>query len=190
MNTLTKCNATVSAAVSSWVKAKSAKLASDVKAVDLMFAEGVNPNHLEAPEKGQDRTAFESYKAAVVSGFPANMAKLATAPDAVAKAYSDQQKSDRRYWKQRIGSDMRDLKAALIRRYEAERVANLPPEQAEAEAAEKAKNSTLEAKFASSMADWAKRLQKAEKCGFSVDEAVKLLKQLQALATQQVSKAK
>ena len=189
ITTLPKCNATVADAIGKWVAAKTAELNTGLKTVDLLFAEGVNPNHLEAPEKGADRTAFESYKAAIVRGFPVAMQKLVNAAPAVAKAFSDQQKSDRRYWTGRIGADMRDLRAALSRRYEAQRVENLTPAQREAEEREAAEKNRFEIKFAEAMLSWAKKCQKQEACAFSVNDAVKLLKQLAAMSTAEVSKA-
>lgn len=188
MKTIHKCNATVADAIAKWSHAKQKKEVSDVKVVDIMFAEGVNPNDFYAPKKGEDTTAFDSYKFAVVTAFPAEKRKLVQADRAVAKGFSPEQKAERRKWIQRIGSDMRDLRVALETRYEAERKASLSPEQLAAEEAEAEATATLEARFIRDQSAWVTRLEKAEACGFSVVDATKLLKQLIAMATAEVTK--
>lgn len=190
MKTIAKCNATIADAIAKWSHAKQKKEVSDVKVIDVMYAEGVNPNDFYAPKDGADPTAFESYKYAVVNAFPADKRKLVQADKAVAKGFTEAQKAERRKWIQRIGADMRDLRVALERRYEQERIASLTDEQREAEAAEAAASATLEARFIAVQSDWVKKLQKAEACAFAVNDVVKLLNQALAIATAAVSKAK
>lgn len=180
---ITKCSATIADAISKYVSGAIKADGGKVRVIDLMQAEGVVPSDLQAPEKGADRTTFESYKAAVVRGFPAAMQKLVQASPAVAKGYSPEQKADRRKWTQRIGADMRDLRVALERRYEADRVANLTEEQREAEAAEAAATASEAAKLLRDATAWINRLEKATASTLPVLDCLSHFKALAAIAT-------
>lgn len=190
MKTITAhtCTNTAADAIRQWVSGTIKAEQGQTKAVDALFADGIVPADLESPAKGADRTAYDSFRFAIVTGFPAEAKKLVQADKAVAKGYTDQQKADRRYWQQQIGSKLKDLRNSLAKRYEAKRIAELTPEQREAEAAEAESSATLEARFLRDMSAWVTRLEKAEACAFSVVEAVKHLKALTGLASAEVTK--
>ena len=80
---------------------------------DTLHAEGITSDDCVAPKKGEDRAFFESLRAAVVLGFTATNQRLLATP---AKALTDQQKSDKRYWQQQIGARINDIARALKRR--------------------------------------------------------------------------
>ena len=80
---------------------------------DTLHAEGITADDCVAPKKGEDRALFDSLRAAVVLGFTATNQRLLATP---AKALTDQQKSDKRYWQQQIGARINDIARALKRR--------------------------------------------------------------------------
>lgn len=80
---------------------------------DTLHAEGITSDDCVAPKKGEDRSLYESIKAAVVLGFTATNQRLLATP---AKALTDAQKSDKRYWTQQIGARVNDIARALKRR--------------------------------------------------------------------------
>ena len=100
-------------AIGSWsgqtIKADKAK----TKAIDSLYADGVTAVMLEAPAKGESTVLFDSVKVSIVLGFTASTQALLKKDT---KTLSEQQKSDKRYWIQQIGSKMKDLRRALTRR--------------------------------------------------------------------------
>ena len=97
-------------AIGSWsgqsIKAEKAK----TKAVDSLHADGVTATMLEAPAKGESTVLFDSVKVSIVLGFTATIQTLLKKDT---KTLSEQQKSDKRYWQQQIGSKLKDLRRAL-----------------------------------------------------------------------------
>jgi hypothetical protein len=89
-----------------------------VRAVDNLRAEGVVSDMLDAPAKGADRSFYDGQiKPAIVLGFTATIQTL-LATDT--KSLDEGKKMTKRYWQQQIGSKIKDLKAALVRREAAE----------------------------------------------------------------------
>lgn len=83
------------------------------KAIDSLHADGVTAAMLEAPAKGESTVLFDSVKVSIVAGFTASTQALLKKDT---KTLSEQQKSDKRYWQQQIGSKLKDLRNALTRR--------------------------------------------------------------------------
>ena len=195
INTNHACTNTAADAIRQWVAADSKAGTSKLKAVDALFADGVVPADLESPAKGADRTAYDSFRFAVVQGFAAPARKMVEADKAVAKGFAkvteEEAKADRlatndknrRYWQQQIGSKLKDLRAALITRYEAKRIAELTPEQREAEAAEADSKATDSARLLRDVTAWINRLEKAEATELPVTDCLKHLKALAGIAS-------
>ena len=200
INTNHACTNTAADAIRQWVAADSKAGTSKLKAVDALFADGVVPADLESPAKGADRTAYDSFRFAVVQGFAAPARKMVEADKAVAKGFAkvteEEAKADRlatndknrRYWQQQIGSKLKDLRAALITRYEAKRIAELTPEQLAAEQAEAEATASIEARMGKVASEWVARLEKTEAAAFNVADAIKLFKQIAAMASAEVTK--
>jgi hypothetical protein len=97
-------------AIGTWsgqtIKADKAK----TKAIDSLHADGVTASMLEAPAKGESTVLFDSVKVSIVSGFTVAIQGLLKKDS---KTLSEQQKSDKRYWQQQIGSKLKDLRRAL-----------------------------------------------------------------------------
>ena len=175
--------ATAADAIRQWVSGTIKAEQGQTKAVDALYADGVQPADLESPEKGADRTAYDSYRFAIVAGFPADARKLVQADKAVAKGYTEQQKADRRYWQQQIGSKLKDLRNALTKRYAAAEQANMSEEERAAQAAEAAASATDSAQLLRDVTAWINRLEKAEATELPVVDCLKHLKALAAIAT-------
>ena len=120
------------------------------KTLDVMQAEGITPDMLTAPDKGADRTLYDSICRAVVAGFSAaaqsmlagEAKALKTIGEDQAKANRDTKcRENRKYWQQQIGSKIKDYRKGLIRRIaEAEAEAKAEGEgEAEGEAGSKDK---------------------------------------------------
>lgn len=95
------------------------------KTLDLMQADGYTPEMLTAPDKGADRTFYDSICRAVVAGFSAAaQAMLAGEAKALKTIGEDQAKGNRdtkcrenrKYWQQQIGSKIKDYRKGLERR--------------------------------------------------------------------------
>ena len=95
------------------------------KTLDLMQADGYTPDMLTAPDKGADRTFYDSICRAVVAGFSAAaQAMLAGEAKALKTIGEDQAKANRdikcrenrKYWQQQIGSKIKDYRRGLERR--------------------------------------------------------------------------
>ena len=185
MKTITThtCTNTAADAIRQWVSGTIKAEQGQTKAVDALFADGIVPADLESPAKGADRTAYDSFRFAIVTGFPADAKKLVQADKAVAKGYTEAQKADRRYWQQQIGSKLKDLRNSLSKRYEAKRIAELTPEQREAEAAEADSKATDSARLLRDVTAWINRLEKAEATELPVTDCLKHLKALAGIAS-------
>lgn len=162
-------------AISQWVSADSKAGQTKVKAVDLLVANGVTAADLTAPAKGEDRTVYESYCAAIVAGFAPDAKKLVTADKAIAKGFSDEAKQARRYWQQQIGSKLKDLRRALESRL-------APTESGEADGEATAKASDA-ARLLRDVTAWINRLEKAEATALPVVDCLKHLKALAGIAS-------
>lgn len=175
--------ATAADAIRQWVSGTIKAEQGQTKAVDALYADGVTPADLESPEKGADRTAYDSYRFAIVAGFPADAKRLVQADKAVAKGYTPEQKESRRYWQQQIGSKLKDLRNALAKRYTAAEQANMTDEQRAEQAAEQAASATDSARLLRDVTAWINRLEKAEATELPVVDCLKHLKALAAIAT-------
>ena len=197
MKTITAhtCTNTAADAIRQWVSGTIKAEQGQTKAVDALFADGIVPADLESPAKGADRTAYDSFRFAIVGGFPADARKMVEADKAVAKGFpkvdEDTAKENRlfkcdknrRYWQQQIGSKLKDLRNSLSKRYEAKRIAELTPEQREAEAAEAESNATDSARLLRDVTAWINRLEKAEATELPVTDCLKHLKALAGIAS-------
>ena len=177
------CTNTAADAIRQWVSGTIKAEQGQTKAVDALFADGVQPSDLESPEKGADRTAYDSYRFAIVAGFPADAKKLVQADKAVAKGYTAEQKETRRYWQQQIGSKLKDLRNALTKRYTAAEQAALTEEERAEQAAEQAAAATDSARLLRDVTAWINRLEKAEATELPVVDCLKHLKALAGIAT-------
>ena len=82
-------------------------------AVDALVADGIKPEHMEAPAKGCDRTFYDSLLAAMQAG----MGKDANAVlNADISSLSEDKKAERRYHMMQRSSLLKDLRKALARR--------------------------------------------------------------------------
>ena len=187
--------ATAADAIRQWVSGTIKAEQGQTKAVDALYADGVQPSDLESPEKGADRTAYDSYRFAIVAGFPAEARKMVEADKVVAKGFpkvdEDEAKENRlfkcdknrRYWQQQIGSKLKDLRNALTKRYTAAEQASMSEEERAAQAAEAAASATDSARLLRDVTAWINRLEKAEATELPVVDCLKHLKALAAIAT-------
>lgn len=105
-------------AVTSFVTKSVAADKSKVSAVDILRAEGVTSDMLDAPGKGEDRSFYDGWlKPAIVAAFTDKVRALL---DADTKSLRENEKADKRYWQQQIGSKIKDLRAAIVKRERAE----------------------------------------------------------------------
>lgn len=86
---------------------------SKVKAIDSLHADGVTADMLKAPGKDEPRALYDSVCISIVTGFTANVQALLKKDT---KSLKEDQKRDKRYWQQQIGSKLKDLRNALARR--------------------------------------------------------------------------
>lgn len=162
MKTVSKQAAQVIAA------AVSKKLASDkatTAVVDVLHADGVTPAMMMAPKNGEDRTFYTSLEGAVIAGFTAARQSLLQKET---KTLSDQQKSDKRYWKQRISATIGDFRKALQRR--------IDKQNAEGESNGANAKSTLEGRIRRDISKYITQLEKVEHFSGNVVELTKCLK--------------
>jgi hypothetical protein len=116
----------VAAAITAHVKGLMEIEKGEMKLVDLMVIKRIKPEMLAAPEKGKDRTFYESVRTAVVAGFPPIAQSLLTADaktlvktEHAGKSAQDKLKpttGNRAYWQKQIGSKINDLKESLENR--------------------------------------------------------------------------
>ena len=99
-----------------------------IKAVDGLYADGIRPENMMAPKKGEDRAFYDTLGRAIVAGFSTNAQKMIAlgakdipeVDEAKAKANRDALcKINVKYWQQQVGSKMKDLRNALERRISA-----------------------------------------------------------------------
>jgi hypothetical protein len=138
---------------------------------DGLMADGVRPDDLKAPAKGEDRALFDSLKDAIVAGFSADARRLLNED---VKTLSEANKQKRTYWQQQIGSRMKDIRRGLTRRLakEAKKGARTP--------------ATLEARALEAAAKFKKQFQSAES---PAADATKVIKALDALMSLLVAAA-
>ena len=133
--------------------------------IDALVADGVTPEMMYAPKNGADRTFYASLEGAVVAGFTATVQALLKKET---KTLSDQQKSDKRHWKQRVGATIGDFRKALQRRID------------RANAGEEGdgvhNKSTLEGRIRRDLAKYITQLEKVESFSGNVVELTKCLK--------------
>ena len=113
MATIKALSAATAKAVADYTNATTRTNAQRGKLLDMLHADGVTSDMLVSPAKGEDRTFFDSVKAAVVAGFTAQVQALLRKD---AKTLKDAQKIERKYWQQQIGSRVSDLKSGLAKR--------------------------------------------------------------------------
>lgn len=100
-------------AISTWSNKTLTTDKAKTKAVDSLHADGVTADMLKAPGKDEPRALYDSVCIGIVTGFTANVQALLKKDT---KSLSEQQKGDKRYWQQQIGSKLKDLRNALARR--------------------------------------------------------------------------
>jgi len=138
-----------------------------VKVVDTLVSEGITAALLVAPKNGVDASFYDSVKAAVVAGFAANVQTLLGKDT---KTLSDSQKTDKRYWQQQIGSKIKDLRNALVKR------------EAQGEDGEARGNvASFEARLKRDLAKYIAQIEKGEAFGFPAVEMLKHLKSASVL---------
>jgi hypothetical protein len=199
--------------LTAWSVAKTTADKEDVKIGDVLIAAGIKPAMLETPKKDSPlRAFFDKVQLAIIMGkSKAIIAMLTGSPDALIKSVSagkagktalpdlkdvaDRERlstGNRRYWQQRLGSDMRDLKLLLERRVEKDAKAKADSEwlakAAAAIAAGKkapkkpqASTPSLEQRFLKTWEDQVKKLKEAESTKFDLFKVKDLLTQLVAL---------
>ena len=140
MATIKTITAAAAAAITADVQVQGKAEKQRGKALDALQADGVTPEMLTAPEKGADRTFYDSVCRAIVAGFTSvAQAMLAGDAKALKTIGEDQAKANRqakcrenrKYWQQRIGSTMRDYRVGIEKR-----LAKAEADAAEAEAGE------------------------------------------------------
>lgn len=180
MNTITNTTAT---AIGQWVAADVKADITRTKAIDTVYADGIRAEDCTAPEKGADRTLYDALRFAIVGGFPADVKKLLAYDKGVMKGKTEAEKKKRRDWQMQIGSKLKDLKAALQRREDAEARAAMTEEQLAAEAEAEAKAASDSARLLAVCTTWINRLEKTEGTELPVVDCLKLFKTLAGIAT-------
>jgi len=138
-----------------------------IKVVDTLVSEGITAALLVAPKNGADASFYDSVKAAVVAGFTSNVQTLLGKDT---KTLSDSQKSDKRYWQQQIGSKIKDLRNALVKR------------EAQGEDGEARFNvASFEARLKRDLAKYIAQIEKGEAFEFPAVEMLKHLKSASVL---------
>ena len=82
-------------------------------AVDALVADGIKPEHMEAPAKGCDRVFYDSLLAAIQAGMGKDANALLNAD---ISSLTEDKKAERRYHMQQRSSLLKDLRKALARR--------------------------------------------------------------------------
>ena len=100
-------------AISAWSNKTLTTDKAKVKAIDALHADGVTADMLKAPGKDEPRALYDSVQVSIVMGFTTAIQALLKKDT---KTLSEQQKADKRYWQQQIGSKLKDLRNALARR--------------------------------------------------------------------------
>lgn len=152
------------------------------KTLDTLQAEGITPEMCVAPDKGADRSLYDSICRAIVAGFTSTVQAMLAGDAKALKTIGEDQarlnrqakcRENRKYWQQRIGATMGDYRKGLTRRL------------AEAEAAEAEGEGEGEGSTGDKAAQWRKTLstviaqaQKAE--GASVKDLPAFIKDLES----------
>jgi len=168
MKATAKLSTATVAAIGAWTAKVVGVGNSKVKAVDLLIADGVTSEMLVAPKQGESTVLFDSVKISVVLGFTATVQALLKKD---AKGLSDEQKQSKRYWQQQIGSQVKDLRNALVRREEM---------AAESDGAG-TRSASFDARLKKDLAAWIAKVEKLEGSSFSVVDMLKHLKGASAL---------
>jgi hypothetical protein len=199
--------------LTAWSVAKTTADKEDVKIGDVLIAAGIKPAMLQTPKKDSAmRPFFDKVQYAIIMGKSKPIiAMLTGSPDALIKSVSagkvgkqvlpdlkdvaDRERlstGNRRYYIQRLGSDMRDLKLLLERRVAKDAAAKKDSEWlAKAAAAiasgkkapkkPQASTPSLEQRFLKTWEDQVKKLKEAESTKFDLFKVKDLLTQLVAL---------
>ena len=156
----------IATAIGQFVGASAKADKAKVKTLDVLQAEGLVSTDFIAPAKGQDRTLYDSLKAAVVAGFDAKVQALLLKDT---KTLNEDTKKVKREWQQQIGSKMKDLKNGLAKR---ETVVN----EGEGEAV-----ASFEARLKRDLTKYIAQIEKGEAFEFTVVDMLKYLKSASAL---------
>jgi hypothetical protein len=125
MNATAKLSTATINAIKADVSKDLAAKKSGLKVVDSLYADGVKPEMMTAPKKGEPRTFYQSLEVAVTLGFSASaqamlkadVKTLAEVDESKAKTNRDLKcKVNRRYWQQQIGSKIKDYRNSLTKR--------------------------------------------------------------------------
>jgi hypothetical protein len=100
-------------AISTWSNKSLTTDKAKIKAIDSLFADGVTSDMLKAPGKDEPRVLYETVSVSIVAGFSTAIQALLKKDT---KSLSEDQKKDKRYWQQQIGSKLKDLRNALAKR--------------------------------------------------------------------------
>ena len=128
MNAIAKLSTATINAIKADVSKDLAAKKSGVKVVDSLYADGVRPEMMTAPKKGEPRAFYQSLEVAVTLGFTAaaqtmlkvDVKTLAEVSEDKAKANRDIKcKANRRYWQQQVGSKIKDYRNSLTKRLDA-----------------------------------------------------------------------
>lgn len=203
-----KATAAAVKAIGQWVSAEDKATLTKLSAVDTLVADGVPITALTAPEKGSDTSVYDSYCAAIVTGFTPSVQKMLAVdsgalikvkPEDVKELLEDMTPAERkvfrqkpnnvnrRYWQMQIGSKLKDLRNSLKARYEkaakAEAEANMTDDEKAAIAAAEAASASDSAKMLRDVTAWINRLEKADATELPVVDCLKHFKALAAIAT-------
>lgn len=108
-----KLSTNTAVAVTSFATAGVKRNQASKLAVDGLVADGVTPEALKAPAKGEDRAFYDSMVQLIQNGMPKAAQALLNAD---IKALTEAQKIERRYQQMQRGSLLKDLVKALKRR--------------------------------------------------------------------------
>lgn len=170
---------TIATAIGQFVGASNKADKAKVKTVDIMVSEGITSEMLVAPKDGADPAFYDSVKSAVVAGFATNVQALLSKDT---KTLSDQGKKDKRYHQQQIGSKIKDLRNALIKRE------TLAKREAQGEDGEDGENgetggnvASFETRLKRDLTKYIAQIEKGEAFQFPAVEMLKCLKSASAL---------
>ena len=115
MTTVSKAiSRTTGAEISSFVGEKTGVHGKLTAVCDLLIADGhTDLMKYRAPAKGEDAVFYDSLVKYVVKGYTAKVQALLAIP---AKELTDEQKAEKRYWGQRKGADIGDIRNAMTKR--------------------------------------------------------------------------
>ena len=178
-------------AIAEWAMARAGEEVTRIRAIDLMFAEGLRPHHCvdrECPEGAPERGIYLAITARIKEGLLARRPEWKAAlalPDA---ARSTAQKKMAADAQAAVGPYRANLRKALLARCEAEKAAAAAAAAQEvgeeSEAAAPAKRGFDCEKFREQVATWVKRLSKNDiTTDFERDAALADLKSLQVRIT-------